>query len=92
MLTGNIIKAAHAAFQPLKPQPARPRQFREVVLKIDLAAKIKFSIVTTLDLSEVKEGLRNGTVAPDWKRQILTLNGSQIGTFTIAEAGVRDVA
>jgi hypothetical protein len=28
---------------------------------------------------------------PDWKKQILMTAGEQIGTFTIAEAGIKEV-
>jgi hypothetical protein len=77
--------------QPAKPQAAKPRQFRELMLKVELSAKIKLNIVSTLDTAEIQEGLRNGTVVPDWKRQILSSEGNQIGTFTIPEARVKEV-
>jgi hypothetical protein len=92
MLAGALINVGRAAgFQPAKPQPAKPRRFRELLLNVDLSAKIKFNILTTLSAAEVQDGLRNGTVVPDWKKQILTTAGEQIGTFTIAEAAVKDV-
>ena len=75
-----------------KAQPIKLRQFRELSLKVDLAAKIKLNILTTMNPSEVQEGLRNGTVVPDYKRQILTQDGKQVGTFTISEARIKEVA
>ena len=77
--------------QRLKAPPAKPRQFRELLLKVELSAKIKLNVVSTLDSAEIQEGLRNGTVVPDWKKQIITVEGNQIGTFTISQAQVKEV-
>jgi hypothetical protein len=87
-----IMNQGQAIAAPrVKTPPAKPRQFRELLLKVDLAAKIKLNVVSTLDSAEIQEGLRNGTVVPDWKKQIIVLEGNQIGTFTISQAQVKEV-
>jgi hypothetical protein len=92
MPEGIIAKDVLTIHQPPKVQPAKLRQFRELSLKVDLAAKIKLNILTTMNAVEVQEGLRNGTVIPDYKKQILTAEGKQVGTFTISEARIKEVA
>jgi hypothetical protein len=77
--------------QRVKAPPTKPRQFRELLVRVELSAKIKLNVVSTLDSAEIQEGLRIGTVVPDWKKQIITLDGNQIGTFTISQAQVKEV-